>query len=129
MNTARLSVAEISNFCKTREVEIRLQRAPAPYTLTLHGEYDGYGDFFSIHLADIEFIDIAGGFSVSGISEIGDLSAAATFSERWNVLRGQYSPPAIVFLVAGREDPNIRGQTGEYIVIANSIVCNAGKDW
>jgi hypothetical protein len=129
MTVTRLSVADISKFCQTREVEIRLRAAAEPYVLTLHGEYDGYGDFFSIHLADIEFLDIAGGFSVEGAEEIGDLSAVSMFSDRWKELAGQYSPPAVVFCVAGRGDPMGRGETGEFIVIANRIDCFAGEDW
>jgi hypothetical protein len=129
MSADRLSIADVADFCKKREVEIRLKRAPETYALSLHGEFDGYGDFFSIHVADIEFMEIAGGFSVEGAVEISDLATAATFSERWKWLQGQYSPPAIVFLVAGREDRDISGETGEFIVVANRIVCLAGKDW
>lgn len=121
----RITIDEISEFSKTRDVELCARRAPPPYVLALHGEFDGYGDFFSIHIADIEFLEIEGRFSVEAAFEIHDLKMAETFSGRWKQLRGQYSPPAVVF-VEKIDSPSAPRQ---FIVVANQIDCFAGDDW
>jgi hypothetical protein len=127
---AALSVDDLDRFCRRRVVDLVWRAGDSRRPLVLHGEFDGYGDFFSIWLGDIEYVSLANGFVVGGMT-LGSFGDFCASEPQWRGLRQYYSGPALVFTADGR-DVGAPGETGEivkFVVVANVIECVAGRDW
>jgi len=103
-----------------------LATPPAPCAIRLRAEYDGYGTFFTVDFADIEYVEFSPGV-VEGI-EIADLQVALrTLGPKWSRLVDRYSGPTFIC-----EMPLdvVAEQTFEHrVIVANTITVQAGPDW
>jgi hypothetical protein len=117
----------VRTFCASREVDLVLAPPSPPFVLCLHGQFDGYGDFFSILVKDVEFVELAGGFTVGDMLMATELRSLAAVVPRWSRLAGVYSGPALAFRTA--DSSSWSSDCDAFIVVANHIEWRAGKDW
>lgn len=129
MNTQQVSFDAIRTLCTRREVDLVLASPPTPYTLCLRGQFDGHGDFFSILMQDVEYIELAGGITVGDIMMTTEISAAPQMAQKWDALKSTYSGPAILIRSADSDSWESARPHDLFIVVANNIVCHAGVDW
>lgn len=117
----------IRDFCAHRPVELVLVRPPDGFTIALHGEYDGYGDFCTLLAKDVEYVDLPAGFEVGEIvftQRVRDLEGLAP---KWSRLSEDYSGPAVAFRSV---DASSWGSDRHcFAVIANTLEWRAGRDW
>ena len=124
----KITIEEIMTFCQSREVDLVLRSADAPHQLCLHGEFDGYGDLFSILVGGVEYIDVAGGFPVGGIQEM-SFSDAQFIAPKWANLAGEYSGRCLVIWNANAAMLRASPDKHRYLVVANDIEIESGHDW
>lgn len=117
----------IRDFCASRLVDLRLIRPPDGFTLALHGEFDGYGDFFTLVARDIEYVDLPGGFPFGELVFTHDVRDLEALAPKWATLSQDYSGPAVAFRSA---DASSWGSDRYcFAVIANTLEWRAGRDW
>jgi hypothetical protein len=122
-----LDFGSVREFCMSREVDLVVAPSQTPLTLRLHGEFDGYGDFFSLVFRDVEFMELAGGFTVGDLVAVDDVQALVDLAPKWAHLIGLYSGPAVAFRTADTQAWDMTSQM--FVVVANRIECYAGRDW
>lgn len=121
------TVASVDQFVRQREVEISIASA-GRYRLTLHGEYEGYGDFFTIELDDVEYIDVASCFVAGGVRQL-DIRDAELLRPKWRGLSREWGGVVLVFWGAGYDGPEAAPDTSAFLVIAGRIRVEPGADW
>ncbi len=117
---------DVRLFCQSRVTEIVLAGSDR-YTIRLHGEFDSYGDFFTLVASDIEYLEIAGGFTVSDMRLVEEVRELGILNPKWARLEGEYSGPAVAFLSADSGDWASESET--FVVVANTLEWTAGTDW
>jgi len=122
-----LDFFDIRAFCLSREVDLVLAPAPAPFTLCLHGEFDGLGDFFSMLAKDVEFVELAGGFTAGDLQMTRNVGTLSSLSPKWSQLSTTYSGLAIAFRTADGQSWGVDRET--FVLIANHVEWHAGRDW
>lgn len=105
-----------------------LASPPPPFVLRLKGQFDGIGDYFSILAQDVEYVELAGGFTVGGMM-LTAASDAARMTERWARLADMYSGPALVLRSTDSGEWHDARPQDLHIVIANQLSFCAGLDW
>ncbi|MCA9679312.1 MAG: hypothetical protein H6708_03105 [Kofleriaceae bacterium] len=122
-----LELDDVRAFCRGREVDLVMVSPPAPFTVCLHGEFDGYGDFFSLVARDVEYVDLPGGFPLGEMRDVSQVSAMVELSPKWTGLAELHSGPAVAFRSADARDWG----TGccDHLIIANHLEWRAGRDW
>ena len=118
-----MDIGEIDSFCRSRPVEVVVRPSGSQSELVLHGEYDGVGDFFSIHFSDIEYVDIAGAFVVDGIIT-DDFRRLCSLESRWQHLVTECSGPAVVFWQSTGQPMPLRRH---YVVVCGTFECKPGS--
>ena len=103
-----------------------LSPSRTPFSLCLHAEFDGYGDFFSLLFCDVEYVELAGGFTVGDLV-MADVHSLSLRTPKWSRLVGLYSWPAVAFRTADAHAWNRDDQA--FLVVANQIRCEPGRDW
>jgi len=122
-----LDFDSVRDFCSGREVDLVIAPPPTPFALGLHGEFDGYGDFFSLLFRDVEYVELAGGFTVGDLVMVDGIDSLSLLTPKWSRLVGLYSGPAVAFRTADTQAWN--GDDQLFLVIANQIRCEPGRDW
>lgn len=122
-----LNVEDVQSFCKSREVDIVLAPPPPSFVLCLHGQFDGYGDFFSLVARDVEYVDIAAGFTVGDLRSVNEVRELGALSAKWSRLASLYSGPAVAFRSANVPDWGVDGES--FVLVANTLEWLAGRDW
>jgi len=97
------------------------------YVVCLHGEFDGYGDFFTIGIRDIEYVDLPGRITVGDVFLVERLAELGAVSEKWPRLAEEYSGKALVCRSADAE--GLGSHTSTFIVVANDFEIHCGRDW
>lgn len=120
----RLSVEQVHRFCQGREVEIVIVPPPKSYSLCLHGEYDGYGDFFSILVNGVQYLDVTSGMIVGQIVFDVDVRRLLTNTSRWSGLKAEFADSGMVIVAADSE-----GYLEASLLVATELHIVAGKDW
>ncbi|HEX3764219.1 MAG TPA: hypothetical protein VHW23_36245 [Kofleriaceae bacterium] len=129
MIEADVSLESIRALCTAREVDLVLAPPPAPYVVSWRAQFSDHGHFFSILVQDVEYLDMPGGLTVGDLRLTTDVDAVAAMTPRWSFLRGLYSGPMLVIRTADADDwPGARPQDLS-LVVANTIVFQAGPDW
>jgi hypothetical protein len=118
---------EVRTICARREIDLVIKPPPPSYSLCLHGELDGYGDFFSVIAKDVEYLEVPGGITVVDVVYVNQIEELAALSPKWSSLRGQYSGPALAFRSADAE----HWGTGvhDFVIVGGTIECHPGRDW
>jgi hypothetical protein len=124
-----VTAAEVVRFCAQREVDLRLRGGQSPFTVDLHGEFDGYGDFFSILCADVEYVDCPGVFTIGGLIFVQDCREVLSQQEKWRGWLDSCSGPGFAMWEAGEENLRTARASSAYVVVANRIVLRSGADW
>jgi hypothetical protein len=122
-------IADLGRLIAHREVDIVLATPVAPYVLHIHGEYDGYGDLFSILAADVEYVDFPGGMTVAEILPFSSAANALLRAPKWRGLRGGISAQALVFRSADAASWDLATDGQLALVVADRISIFAGQDW
>jgi hypothetical protein len=117
----------IRKFCASREVDVVLALATPPFVLCLQGQFNGSGDFFRLLAKDVEYIELAGGFTVGDLAMTTDVSALSSLSPKWSQLSGLYSGPAVALRSA--DSGEWGSDRGTFVVVANHLEWHAGRDW
>lgn len=121
-----LNFDSVRTFCAGREVDLVIASPPLSCAFCIRGEFDGYGDFFSLLFSDVEYVEFAGRFTVGDLVMV-DVGALPALAPKWSQLIGRYSGPAVAFRTA---DAQGWGESAHaFVVIANQIRCLAGRDW
>lgn len=123
-----LSISEVNAFAQSRPIDLALRAGTDSHTLVLHGGYEGQGDFFSIALRDIEYIELAGGFPLGGLLQ-DDFSVISRRCERWASLLGTYTGTSLALWTADAATFEDSLPQNKFLVVANSILCSAGVQW
>jgi hypothetical protein len=123
------SFENIRALCRQREVDLVMTTPPAPYVLCLHGQFDGHGDFFSILLRDVEYVELSGGVTVGDMLQTANIAEVSRMAEKWSQLAEAYSGPAIVIRSADSENWESARPQDLFLVVANDIMCRAGADF
>lgn len=118
---------DVKRFCATRSVDLTMACPPPPFTVCLHGEFDGYGDFFSLLVKDVDYVEIAGAFPVGDIVIVSDLATLPSLLPRWSRLVESCSGTAVAF----RSDDTPQWGDGAecFIVVADHLEWRSGGDW
>jgi hypothetical protein len=122
-----IGIVDIARYCTTREVDLVLRRAEPPFVIRLLGEFDGYGDFFAIDVAEIEYLDLAGGITVAGMRLL-DFSTARSLCSKWQALGDAYSGQSLV-IWSDSDELEQASDSSRFLVVAGQVVCHRGKDW
>lgn len=122
-----LDFNDVRAFCGSREVDLVMVPPPPPFTLCLHGEFDGYGDFFSFVAKDVEYVELPGAFTVSDLIFTSQAAELATLSPKWLRLGEAYSGPALALRSA--DAPGWGTDRHVFVVIANHLEWRPGSDW
>jgi hypothetical protein len=118
---------QLRRFCLSREVDLTIVAPPSGFSFCLRGEFDGYGDFFSIVAKSIEYVDLPGGFSVGELMLVIRIHDVVDFSKKWSRLPELYSGSSIVFRTRDSEKWGEGSSDG--IVVANTLGWLEGRDW
>lgn len=129
MTTQQVPFDAIRALCTRREVDLLLAPPPAPYVLCLRGQFDGHGDFFSILMQDVEYMELAGGVAVGDMIMATEISSVPRMAPKWDALKSACSGPAILIRSADSDSWESARPHDLFIVVANNIVCHAGVDW
>lgn len=124
----KVTLTDIKRAIAAREIDLRLAAAPEPYSLCIKGEFDHYAHFFTILLRDVEYLDIAGGFTVGDI-EMTDATKAAEVAPKWRRLTGLYSGPTLLIRSADSESWESATSSELFAAVANTIEFEPGPDW
>jgi len=118
---------DLAAFCRAREVDLVIVTSPAPFVLCLHGEFDGYGDFFSILAKDIEYVELSAGFTVGDLRLVDQTTELAALSPKWSRLSELYSGSALAFRAADALQWGT--DRHDFVIVANHIEWRPGRDW
>lgn len=119
----------VREFCSRREVDLVLRASPSPETLCLRAQFDGYGDFFSIHAINLDYGEIAGSITLGDMRLLPDVVAVSALSSRWLWLQGVASGITLALMTADAESWQA-AQAGElFLIVASEIEFRAGSDW
>jgi hypothetical protein len=129
MSNINISFESIREFCTRREVDIMLTASTGTSELCFRGSFDGHGDFFSILATTVEYVDIAGGFTVGDMLMPGQLAEAIQLTAKWQSLSGLYSGPSIVVRSAASDGWTTARPQDLFLVVANHFEFIAGVDW
>lgn len=99
---------------------------PAP--LCLRGQFDEYGDYFSIVATDVEYLELAGTITVGDLM-MGQLKEIAGAIPKWAALGEMYSGPALAIRSADSNDWQNASSRDLFLLVANHIALVPGKDW
>ncbi|MCX5747481.1 MAG: hypothetical protein NT062_33875 [Proteobacteria bacterium] len=122
-----LDFDSVRKFCSGREVDLVIAPSSTKFGLCLHGEFDGYGDFFSLLFGDVEYVELAGGFTVGELVMVDDVASLALLTPKWARLVGLYAGPTVAFRTADTQGWD--GLDQMFVVVANQIRCEPGRDW
>lgn len=94
--------------------------------LTLHGTFEGYADYFTLHFREVEFVTCPGGFEPKSFRSM-DFGLLCHSESKWRALKGLYSGRALV------AEADALGEAGPfnppYLLVAGQIYFEAGSDW
>jgi hypothetical protein len=124
-----VSSEAIRLFCRSREVDLVLQPAKPPCMLRLHGQFDGYGDFFDILTTDVDYIELADGVTVGDLRLVESVGALAGLSAKWRPLEEFYSGVALAIRSADSGGWASARPEHLFVVIAGQIEFKPGRDW
>lgn len=125
----RVSLEEVRSLCRNNQVDLVLASPSAPHVLCLHGEFDGYGDFFSIQVGELEYADVAGGCSVGDILALDSMAAVSSVVAKWRELECEYSGRALLIRSAYSASWVDAEEKDLFLVVANEFLSTAGSDW
>lgn len=120
MPSDMLTIEQVRDFIRSREVELVLASPPDDAELFLQASFDGEGHFFGISFAEVDYVCIPGGVEVTGI-RLGQFDELASGLEELRALLGRYSGPALVVEADGEDRP--------YLIVADRIEFSKGPDW
>jgi len=129
MRAEVIQITQIREACRRREVDLVVSPPLPGFVLSLHGEFDGYGDFFSILASDVDYVEVAGGIPIGDLVLLSDLGELARFTKNWHWLRDRYSGQALILRSADSADWANASHADTFILVASTIVCYAGRDW
>lgn len=95
--------------------------------LLFHGEFDGYGDFFSLHLGEVEYIDAPGTFPVGGF-RLATVLEASQMEDKWRFLHTDYSGQALVMWNADAPTFEEATSSQRYLVLSEELELRRGSD-
>jgi hypothetical protein len=121
-----LAIGDVRDFCRSRDVDLVLVPPPHPFTLCFRGEFDGYGDFFRLVATDVEYVEMASGFTVGDIVST-EAAKLGALRSSWARLVGKYSGPAIAFRTVDTDTWETEG--GAFVIVANRFEWHAGPGW
>lgn len=124
---SNLNFDSVRSFCASRDVDLVLVSPVVPFSLRLRGEFDGHGDFFSLLARDVEYVELAGGFTVAEMIATNDVRSLFGLTQRWSRLHGTCSGPAIAFRPV--DSPDWEAGLGGFLIVANHFEWRAGPDW
>lgn len=123
-----IAFEDVRLLCTRREVDLVLYGGRPPYELCLRGQFDNYGDYFSVLARGVEYVELASGIPV-GDMLMTDATDLPRVAGKWQHLRGQYSGSALVVLSADADGWDSAGPHDLFVVIANLIEVEAGTQW
>ena len=121
-----VSVDSIRKLIKSREVDLTMVRSEGVHTLSLRGEFDGYGEFFRITAIGVEFVELAGTI-VLGEIILSDVPTVAALCPKWALLNSHYSGHALAIRSADAESWNF--QSTCFVIVADEFSITAGPNW
>ncbi len=124
-----LSANDILGFCRSREVELVFATPQPPSTLRLHGQYEGYGDFFSIQAFGVRYVQITSGVVVADLVFERSLRNLLGRFERWRWLAEEFIESALVITEVEETLPSPSDYSKQGIIVAETISFVAGRDW
>lgn len=120
-----LAIDDVSAFCDAHVVDVTWT-SPERNVVTLHGGFDGTHDYFSIVGHGVSYVDLACSMTVARIAllALGDVGRVSKYSKVCENYIGQ------ALVMWETEGPLEACQPEDvYLIIADSFVCMAGKDW
>jgi hypothetical protein len=125
----RIPIETLRAFCSSREIDLTLVSPPQGYVVAFHGEYDGYGDFFTIAMRGVEYLDVAGGITIGDLVLASQVREVGELALKWRGLGRRYSGSALAMRSAEADAWGTASQDGMYLVVASEIVIMPGEDW
>ena len=119
---------EVRLLCRRQEVDLVLASPPAPGVLCLRGQFDGYGDYFSVVASDVEYVQLAGTITVGDLM-MDQMQKLAGAVPEWAALVELYSGPALAVRSADSADWQTASARELFLLVANHIALVPGKDW
>jgi len=123
-----VTVQELRNFMAARETDLVIAPHSSPCELILRGQFNGYGDFFSVGFSGVEYIDLANGITVCDVRLMQAEDAFSSLN-KWSWLKGLVSGPALVLRTAESESWEQARPDQLFLVVANQIELSSGSDW
>lgn len=128
MKKETISLDSIREFCATREVDLVMCSPPPPFTVCMRGEFDAYGDFFSILARDVEYVDLAGGLTVGDLVLV-EIATLSRTTQKWRDVGTAYSGQALLIRSADAETWEAAKPLDLHLVVAGELIFEKGKDW
>ena len=125
-NMRTIETHDVRLLLAEREVDLYLVPPPSTYELCLHGQFLEYGDFFSLLVRNVAFVELAGGFTVGDVVSTDDPATLSTLVPRWKRL-ATYEGIAVAFRTGSSDawGPDADGS----VIIASHFEWIAGDDW
>jgi hypothetical protein len=82
-----------------------------------------------VDLVLVEDVELAGGITVGGLMMTSDTAGAAQIAPKWAGIKDLYSGKLLVIRSADAEEWQTAQSHELFILVANRIVCFAGRDW
>jgi hypothetical protein len=129
MNNQSIPFDAIDSFVKLRETDLVLAASEPPYAITLRAQFNGYGHFFSILAADVEYVDCHGQFTVGECRLLSDAALAVSVGSKWKWLESVVSGPALMMRSADSTSWDGARDSQLALLVANRLVFVPGADW
>jgi hypothetical protein len=123
-----LTFEAIRRFCQSRPVELTLAPCERADSIALHADFEGNGDFFSIHAEGVEYVQLIGRCWIGGVvlDDWHQLSAKAL---EWQSLRAEYSGRALVMWASDEASFETTRPADRFVIVASRFVFTPGSDW
>ena len=126
MSEPTITIEQIRAICRQREIDLVVTVPPRSFVLSLHGEFDGYGDYFSILVADLEYVDLTGNLTVGDLYLTHEIEEVSRLNPKWAHIAANYSGRALVLRSANADSWQSAQPQDLFLVIANTFSFRAG---
>jgi len=123
-----LTFERVRSFCRSRPVELVISSPPPPFELCLHAGFETPGDFFSIPVGAVQYLDVATREWIGDLRMVEDVREVAGLAAKWSHLPSDYPGRALVFHSSDQDWPDAPPEQ-LFLVVADRIEFHAGRDW
>lgn len=121
-------VSKITHACRNRDFDILVHLGLNDDSLVLKAHFDGYGDYFSVHCTDVEYVRTSMSLTLGGMV-VDDFSIVSKLDSTWMPLARVFGRMGIAMWTVDSESFELTPPSDRYLIVASDIYIVRGKDW